>query len=247
MTLLPKKREARTSTGGIMNLKVKAVTFDDWLTLRHSVGEREDIIHPILDALKERGLEFDDREFLKQYFRADGEYRRTLEETLRESTLDDIVSSVLTACGCEPEEIGRAVKEAVDRGLKTREYRWFPDAKRTLRTLRERGYGLGLISNTHWRILKDLREEFEELFDVVTLSYEHGHAKPHPSIFLATLNRVGVDPDDCLHVGDDPIADIQGARGVGMKTAFIERGRMETAADITICRLDELLKYLQKR
>lgn len=227
-----------------MNLKVKAVTFDDWRTLRHSVGEREDIIHPISEALKEQGLEFDDREFLQRYFGADGEYRRTLEETLRESTLDDIVSSVLTACGCEPDDIRRVVKEAVDQGIETREYRWFPDAKRTLRTLRERGYGLGLISNTHWRIPEDLREEFEELFDVVSLSYEHGYAKPHSSIFMETLKGLGIDPKDCLHVGDDPIADIQGARRVGMKTAFIQRGRMESAADITISRLDELLKYL---
>ena len=227
-----------------MNLKVKAVTFDDWRTLRHSVGQRGDIIHPISEALKERGLEFDDREFLERYFRADGVYRRTLEETLRESTLDDIVSSVLIACGCEPKEIGGAVEESVDRGIKTRGYRWFPGAKRTLRKLREKGYGLGLISNTHWRILGDLREEFEELLDVVTLSYEHGYAKPHPSIFLATLNRIGVDPNDCLHVGDDPIADIQGARGVGMKTAFIQRERMESTADITVSSLDELLKYL---
>jgi HAD superfamily hydrolase (TIGR01549 family) len=227
-----------------MTLKVKAVTFDDWLTLRHSAGEREDIVHPISEALKEQGLEIDDREFLERYFGADEEYRRSLEETLRESTLDDIVSSVLMACGCEPKEIGRAVKEAVDRGLKTREYRWFPDAKRTLRKLRERGYRLGLISNTHWRILRDLREEFEELFDVVTLSYEHGHAKPHPSIFLATLGGLGVEPKGCLHVGDDPTADVRGAGGVGMKTAFLKRNGREVAADMAIGSLDELLKYL---
>lgn len=227
-----------------MNLKVKAVTFDDWLTLRHPVGQREDIIHPILEVLKEQGLEFDDREFLERYFRADGEYRRTLEETLRESMLDDIVSSVLMTCGCDPEDIGMVVEEAVDWWLKTRGYRWFPGAKRTLRKLRERGYGLGLISNTHWRILRDLREELKELFDVVTLSYEHGYAKPHPSIFLATLRRLGIDSMDCLHVGDDPIADVGGAGGVGMKTAFLNRESRKVDADMAISRLDELLKYL---
>lgn len=227
-----------------MILKVKAVTFDDFNTLRYSAGEREDIIHQISRELKRRGLEFDDQEFLGHYYRADKDYRRTLRETLHESLLDEIVFSALVECGCEPENVREAVAEAVDQGIESRETRWFPDAKRTLRSLRERGYRLGLISNTHWRIPDALREKFDGLFDVVTLSYEHGYAKPHPSIFLETLNRLGVNPNDCLHIGDDPIADIQGARGVGMKTAFIERGRIETAADITICRLDELLKYL---
>lgn len=225
-------------------MRVKAVTFDDFNTLRYSVGEREDIIYPILEALIRQGLNFDNQEFLERYFRADKDYRRRLKETHRESLLDEIVSSILVACSLKLGTIKRAVKEAVDQGLLTREYRWFPYTKRTLKTLREKSYKLGLISNTHWRIPEGLREEFERLFDVVTLSYEHGLAKPHPSIFVATLSELRVDAGDCLHVGDDPIADIRGAKDVGMKTAFIQRGRMKTDAGITIKRLDELEKYL---
>jgi HAD superfamily hydrolase (TIGR01509 family) len=201
--------------------QVKAVTFDDFLTLRYPFGEIEDIIYPILRALKERGLFFNDQIFLKRYFIADRDYRICLKETLRESLLDDIVSSVLIACGCEPEAIAVAVNEAVDCGIKTRECRWYPHAKATLESLREKGYRLGLISNTHWRIPDSLRGEFGNLFDVVTLSYEHGYTKPHTSIFVVTLNELGVDADECLHVGDDPTSDIRGARDVGMKTAFI--------------------------
>jgi HAD superfamily hydrolase (TIGR01509 family) len=226
---------------------VKAVTFDDFYTLRYPFGQREDIIYPILRALKERGFFFDDQIFMKQYFIADMDYRRSLKETLRESLLDDMVSSALIACGCDPEAITGAVNEAVDFGIKTRECRWFPHAKATLKSLREKGYMLGLISNTHWRIPDSLRGEFENLFDVVTLSYEHGYAKPHPSIFEVTLNELGVDADECLHVGDDPISDVRGARDVGMKTAFIQRDMMEADADITIKSLDELTKYLSKK
>jgi len=230
-----------------MKLRVMAVTFDDFNTLRYSAGEEEDIIHQISRELKRRGLEFDDQEFLGHYFRADKDYRRTLRETLRESLLDEIVFSALVECGCEPENVREAVREAVDGGIKARETRWFPDAKRTLKSLRERGYRLGLISNTHWRIPESLREEFKNLFDVVTLSYEHGYAKPHPSIFEVTLNGLGVDADVCLHVGDDPISDIRGARGVGMKTAFVQRDTMEADGDVTIKSLDELTKYLSKK
>ena len=204
------------------SLKVKAVTFDDYYTLRHTIEREEDIIYPILRALK-REINVKNGEFLKEYFRADTTYRRRLRETLRESLLDDIILDALNACGHKLKDVSGTVRSAVDEGLATRKASWFPDAKETLLWLRERGFKLALISNTHWRISGNLRREFEEFFNVITLSYERGYAKPHPSIFLATLKNLGTTANCCLHVGDDPVADIQGAKNVGMKTAYIKR------------------------
>lgn len=226
-----------------MILKVKAVTFDDFFTLRYPIGEKKDIIYPILEFLKKE-LDIDDEEFLKQYFRENELYRKRLKETLRESLLDDIVMSALVASGHESRIVGEIVREAVDYGLATRKAKWFPTTKRTLLALQKKGYELGLISNTHWRILKDLRKEFEKFFDVITLSYEHGYVKPHPSIFVATLYKLGVNSNQCLHVGDEPIADIQGAKSVGMKTAFIKRKEIKTDAEIKIKRIPELTTLL---
>jgi HAD superfamily hydrolase (TIGR01549 family) len=225
-------------------LKVEAVTFDDFCTLCYPAGEKEDIICPVLKALKRQGLDVND-EFLKQYFRTDKLYRKRLKETLRESLLHDMVMSVLTACGYETKTVARIVKEALDYALATRRAEWFPDVKRTLLTLRKNGYKLGLISNTHWRISENLRNEFKKFFDVITLSYEHGYAKPHPSIFVATLGKLGTNANHCLHVGDDPAADIQGAKSAGMKTVFIKRREIKTVADIEIKGLIELTTLLK--
>jgi len=219
---------------------LSAITFDDFYTLRHPVEEREDIIYPILKALKKQGLNVADEEFLKEYFREDEVYRKRLEETLRESLLDDMVMNALIACGFEPQAVVGIVKEAVDYGLTTRKSKWFPDAKKTLLILRKKGYRLGLISNTHWRISENSRKEFKKFFDVITLSYEHGFAKPHPSIFIETLKKLQTNAGNCLHVGDDPIADVEGAKSVGIKTAFIKRNEIETEADIEINQLIEL-------
>ena len=133
---------------------------------------------------------------------------------------------------------------AVNEGLATKDTEWFPDAKRTLTTLKEKGYKLGLISNTHWRISESLRKEFKKFFDAITFSYEHGYAKPHPSIFTSTLEKLRISTNHCLHVGDDPIADIQGAKNIGMKTAFILRREIKTDADIEIKQLIELTTLL---
>jgi putative hydrolase of the HAD superfamily len=52
---------------------------------------------------------------------------------------------------------------------------------------------------------------------------EHGHAKPDTPIFLATCERLGVAPDTVLHIGDDPILDVVGARRAGMRSCWINR------------------------
>jgi len=76
------------------------------------------------------------------------------------------------------------------------------------------------------------------------LSYEHGYVKPHPSIFVATLDKLGTNANQCLHVGDDPIADIQGAKSIGMKTAFINKREIKTNADIETKQLARLIAFL---
>jgi FMN phosphatase YigB (HAD superfamily) len=42
--------------------------------------------------------------------------------------------------------------------------------------------------------------------------------KPDPEIFLRACSELGVAPGAALHVGDDLVADVQGAAAVGMKT-----------------------------
>jgi HAD superfamily hydrolase (TIGR01662 family) len=227
----------------VMIMKVRAVTFDDFLTLRYPVKQRGDIIYPILTALR-RKLDVNKEQFLKQYFKENQLYQKRLRQTFRETLLDDIVASVLVSCGYDSQTICGNLKEAVDYGLATRKAKWFPNVRRTLLMLRSEGYKLGLISNTHWRFLPNLRKQFEEFFDIITLSYEHGYVKPHPSVFVTTLEKLEMNPDQCLHVGDDPISDVQGASNVGMKTAFIKRKKVKTNADIEIERITELTKLL---
>ena len=41
-----------------------------------------------------------------------------------------------------------------------------------------------------------------EIFDVVVVSYELGHAKPDREIYEATLSKLGVVPQDALFVDD---------------------------------------------
>lgn len=117
-----------------------------------------------------------------------------------------------------------------------------------LEGLAARGIALGLVSNTMRTPGDVLRQVFDRSgllapFKVLTFSDECGIRKPDPEIFLLTLRQVGVAPEDAVHVGDDPILDVEGARDAGMRVIQLAVGGRATAPvkpDAVITRLDEL-------
>ena len=92
----------------------------------------------------------------------------------------------------------------------------YPDVVATLDELRDRQVRLGVLSNCGW----DVRRNLEHLglagyFDAVTLSCEHGLAKPDRVLFELACDRLGLAPREALMVGDDPAVD-GGAVSAGM-------------------------------
>ncbi|NQT08692.1 HAD family hydrolase [Candidatus Bathyarchaeota archaeon] len=225
---------------------LEVVTFDHYNTLQYSAMENQEcIIHPIIRSLKTR-IDLDEGRFLEKYSEQDDKYRENERETFIERTLDELVLKALLDSGHHGSELAEIVKASVDHGLFTRRLTWYQDAKGTLLRLKDLGYKLGLISNTHWRWLPERRREVQSFFDVITFSYEHGYMKPHPSIFHTTLLKLNVKPEQSLHIGDDPYADVWGAKKAGMKAAYIRRNERDAEADIIIQRLSELVQYLDK-
>ena len=95
-------------------------------------------------------------------------------------------------------------------------------ARAALATLAGHGYTLALVSNimrTPGVTLRKLLERFGLLgyFRHTTFSDEVGVRKPDPEIFALTLRAVGAGPESAVHVGDDEVLDVQGARAAGMR------------------------------
>ena len=63
-----------------------------------------------------------------------------------------------------------------------------------------------------------LKPYFREIF----VSGRIGYEKPRPELFAYALERAGY-PDVAYMVGDNPVADIQGANAAGMRTAFVHK------------------------
>jgi putative hydrolase of the HAD superfamily len=93
-----------------------------------------------------------------------------------------------------------------------------PGVREMLKRVGER-FKLGLISNgssaTQRAKLHGLG--LEALFDPVVISEEVGFRKPDVRIFRHAIERWGASPANVLFVGDDPISDIEGARGAGLQ------------------------------
>jgi putative hydrolase of the HAD superfamily len=98
----------------------------------------------------------------------------------------------------------------------------FEDALPTLEELRRLGLKLGLVSNTG----RDL-DHFVSLHrldvDAAISSRAHGKTKPDPTIFLAVLDRLGVDPAAAAMVGDSVEDDVEGALAVGIRGVLLDR------------------------
>jgi HAD superfamily hydrolase (TIGR01509 family) len=89
----------------------------------------------------------------------------------------------------------------------------YGDVAGALQALRARGLRLGLISNTH-RCLASFQSHFDldHLVSVAVSSSDHGFMKPHPSIFRAALELMGVAPGEAVMVGDTTCS-ARGTRG----------------------------------
>ena len=100
----------------------------------------------------------------------------------------------------------------------------FADTRDTLGTLRERGYRLGLLSNTWWAAEwhnADLAAHgLADLLDELVYTSDLACSKPHPSVFREIASRLGVKTEACVMIGDRQVDDVSGARAVGMRAIW---------------------------
>ncbi|WP_091379788.1 HAD family hydrolase [Actinokineospora alba] len=134
-------------------------------------------------------------------FRADWA-RRDLDSDVHRS----VSIAALRAAGLD---IGPGVAETLyERVREPRSWVPYPDTADALRILQGAGIPVAVGGNIAW----DVRGAFEargiaELVDEYVLSYAEGVVKPDPKIFLLACDRLGVEPDWALMIGDSVEAD----------------------------------------
>ncbi len=98
------------------------------------------------------------------------------------------------------------------------------DVKQVVIELARRGYTLGIIANTITETeIPDWLEhdELTDYFKAVVLSSKIKYRKPGPEIYWEGAKRIGVDPEHCVYVGDNPLRDVVGTRKAGFGMVII--------------------------
>ena len=129
-----------------------------------------------------------------------------------------------------------------------------PGARVALETLAAEGARLAVISNTMRTPGEVVRQVLDKagllaLFRVLTFSDECGIRKPASEIFLRTLKDLDVPPEAAVHVGDDAILDVEGARDAGMAAIQVTpdgRAMAPVKPDAVIRHLGELPAALRR-
>ena len=124
------------------------------------------------------------------------------------------------------------------------------EAEEVLRQVKSAGYRVGLISNTGMTPGYAFRTFLAEkglarYFDVMAYSDEMLLAKPSVPMFQRTLEELGAEPDETVHVGDHLRNDVLGAKEAGLHTIWIEthddrREPVEVVPDVTVKTLGEV-------
>ena len=92
----------------------------------------------------------------------------------------------------------------------------------TLRNLQQQGYRTALISNASTAEVQAWPQSpLQSLFDVSIFSCDVGMKKPDPAIYHHTAQQLGVEPQQCVFVGDGGSDEHHGAHASGMMPLWL--------------------------
>lgn len=196
---------------------IKAVVFDLDNTLVDFMKMKRRAIEEAIPAMIDAGLEITPdfaNKIIDEIYKEQGiEYQQVFDEFLKR-VLQKVNYKILSA-GIV------AYRRAREAALIP-----YPHVYSTLNKLLKLGIKMGILSDAPskeaWLRLAYLN--FHHIFDAVVTFDDTGVRKPHPLPFKMILERLAVQPNEALMVGDWAERDIVGAAKVGMKTAFARYG-----------------------
>lgn len=157
-------------------------------------------------------------------------------------THDEYREAVVRMYGVtEPEQLARGKQALIDDDANVT---FFDGVPETLLALKEQGFLLGIITDTANSLSAKLswfeRGGFGHVWDSFISSMDIGTRKPDPRIYAASLQQLGLNPDQAVFVGHR-VSELDGAHTAGLKTIAFNYDK-DASADYFIERFSDLLK-----
>lgn len=181
------------------------------------------------EMLKNNGDATNEQVFFKKYYEIFGESAKKDEEILAAFYETDFVNTK-SVCEFDP-ETPKVIKKLKEMGLKVvvATNPIFPK--------------VAIMHRLSWAGLNP--EDFEHI-----TYYENSRAsKPNPKYYLDIAKEIGVEPSECIMVGND-VSDDMPAKNIGMKVFLKTRCLINNSNEDISCYpngdWDELLEYIKK-
>lgn len=180
----------------------------------------------LLDVLHKAGLQADQQMYRGFRGLLDLYYHRRGNDTKEETTLA-LLKQLLEEQG-NHQVSGDVMRSALRAMYSVTQENWHieDDAIPTLRALKEKGFCIGVITNSsddeNTQALMD-ESGVRSYLDWAISSAAFGKRKPHPAIFDAALQHFKISAQEAAMVGDTFDADIIGAQQAGMFSIWITR------------------------
>lgn len=123
-------------------------------------------------------------------------------------------------------------------------WRCYPDVGPALAALDRAGIPFAIASNFDGR-LRGIASRLPELapyLDRLVISSEVGYRKPHPALYRAAMEAIGLPAGRIVCVGDDPVNDYEGPRAAGFRSILLDRRGRAPAGFSAISGLDDLAR-----
>ena len=229
------------------SLKIDAVTFDFWNTLVlesiEKVGQ-EKRTAKLRETIQGLGEERSDEQIRAAVRKGIERYGEAIKKDYKELGLTGRWALIAEELSLPPDLVPVEAVDAIwDIVYAAHPPQMTPGIREAILAVKSLGLKVAVICNTGMAggiILRKvlIHHALLDLFDVTTWSDEHGWAKPHPTIFDHTLDRLGgISPKRALHIGDLEDLDIDGAHNAGMFAALYNPkadAGVETRAHIVV-------------
>jgi putative hydrolase of the HAD superfamily len=224
------------------NNRAGIVTFDLWETLIFDEPDRDeargrDRYEGLQHELADRGINLAMNEIRRGYEESANRLQEVWERNEEVSIPDQIRLIVELAAGrsitINPAVMPILEKAYIDPIFATPP-KLIPEAPKVLGELRNRGYKIGLISNTGrspGEALRRLLQTYDvmKFFDATVFSNELRQRKPDRMVFEYAAHLLGTETASVVHVGDNLDADYWGARNAGMRAILLEQEGLDTS------------------
>ena len=219
-----------------MQTALKVILFDLGSTLLYSkdpwppIYEQAD--RALVKVLQQAGIPLEIKAFSSEFETFLDSYYAGRGKSTLEKTTFSALRELLEQKGF-PDVPGSTLRAALDAMYSITQQNWYleDDALPTLRTLREQGYQLGMVSNTSDdKNVQELVDRYglRPHFEIIVTSAGCGVRKPDEGIFQPALEHFGVPAGQTAMVGDILEADILGANQLGLYSIWITRRAEET-------------------